>query len=153
MKITLLAALLALAGMLQAAKVSSVSVKMSDGTDLNTGDVIARCQVKVGDEFDPEQCARDVRALRDVGEYDNIVLKAEHLKQRASPEIHILFLRSVGGKPEQPCKRGIRILIMQSDLHIIPHRLPLKQPDILKGSGDPCLIDLDGRLSGDILFI
>ena len=78
MKITLLAALLAIAGMTQAAKVSSVSVKMSDGTDLNTGDVIARCQVKVGDEFDPEQCARDVRALRDVGEYDNIVLKAEH---------------------------------------------------------------------------
>ena len=78
MKITLLAAFLALVGMVQAAKVSSVSVKMSDGTDLNTGDVTARCQVKVGDEFDPEQCARDVRALRDAGEYDNIVLKAEH---------------------------------------------------------------------------
>ena len=77
MKRTLMAALIALAGIVQAAKVSSVTVKMSDGTDVNTGDVTARCQVKVGDEFDPEQCARDVRALRDAGEYDNIVLKAE----------------------------------------------------------------------------
>ena len=67
MKKTLLAALLALAGTVQAAKVTSVSVKMSDGSDV-TGDVTARCQVKVGDEYDPGQCARDVRALRDAGE-------------------------------------------------------------------------------------
>ncbi len=77
MKKTLLAALLALAGTVQAAKVTSVSVKMSDGSDV-TGDVTARCQVKVGDEYDPGQCARDVRALRDAGEYDNITVKVEH---------------------------------------------------------------------------
>ena len=78
MKTMLLAALLAFAGMAQAAKVSSVSVKMSDGSDVNTGDVAARCQVKVGDEYDPLQCSRDVRALRDAGEYDNITVEATH---------------------------------------------------------------------------
>ena len=77
MKKTLLAALLALAGMVQAAKVTSVNVKMSDGSAV-TGDVTARCQVKVGDEYDPAQCARDVAALRDTGEYDNITVKADH---------------------------------------------------------------------------
>ena len=77
MKKTLLAALLALAGMVQAAKVTSVNVKMSDGSGV-TGDVTARCQVKVGDEYDPSQCARDVRALRDTGEYEDITVKADH---------------------------------------------------------------------------
>ena len=77
MKKTLLAALLALAGMVQAAKVASVNVKMSDGSVV-TGDVTARCQVKVGDEYDPSQCARDVRALRDTGEYEDIAVKADH---------------------------------------------------------------------------
>ncbi len=77
MKKTLLAALLALAGTVQAAKVTSVAVRMSDGSDV-TGDVTARCQLKVGDEYDPQQCARDVRALRDTGEYDDIAVEAEH---------------------------------------------------------------------------
>ena len=40
MKRTLMAALIALAGIVQAAKVSSVTVKMSDGTDVNTGERI-----------------------------------------------------------------------------------------------------------------
>ena len=78
MRKMLLAAVLALAWSGQAAKVSSVTVRMSDGSDVNTGDVTARCQVKVGDEYDPGQCARDVRALRDSGEYDDIAVKAEH---------------------------------------------------------------------------
>ena len=47
-----------------AAKVSSVSVKLADGGE-DTGDVLARCMVKAGDEYDPQQCARDVRTLRD----------------------------------------------------------------------------------------
>ena len=59
-----------------AAKVASVSVKTEDGEE-QTGDVVARCQVKAGDEYDPQQCARDVRALRDAGEFDEITLKAD----------------------------------------------------------------------------
>ena len=78
MKRMLLAAAIALACAAQAARVASVTVKMSDGSTVNTGDVTARCQVKVGDEYDPSQCARDVRALRDTDEYDNITVKAEH---------------------------------------------------------------------------
>ncbi len=59
-----------------AAKVSSVSVKMSDGGE-DTGDVLARCMVKAGDEYDPQQCARDVRTLRDANEFEDISVKAE----------------------------------------------------------------------------
>ena len=61
----------------QAAKVSSVQVKAADGDVGDVGDVAARCQVRVGDEYDPAQCARDVRALRDAGEFDDITVKAE----------------------------------------------------------------------------
>ena len=62
-----------------AAKVSSVSVKLSDGGK-DAGDVLARCMVKAGDEYDPQQCARDVRALRDANEFENISVKAEQSK-------------------------------------------------------------------------
>ncbi len=59
-----------------AAKVASVSVKMADGGE-DTGDVLARCMVKAGDEYDPQQCARDVRTLRDANEFEDISVKAE----------------------------------------------------------------------------
>ena len=59
-----------------AAKVSSVSVKLADGGE-DTGDVLARCMVKAGDEYDPQQCARDVRTLRDANEFEDISVKAE----------------------------------------------------------------------------
>ena len=77
MKRMVLAAALAVAGMASAAKVASVSVKTADGDVEDVGDAAARCQVKVGDEYDPAQCARDVRALRDAGTFDDIVVKAE----------------------------------------------------------------------------
>ena len=77
MKRMVLAVALAVAGMASAAKVASVSVKAADGDGEDVGDAAARCQVKVGDEYDPAQCARDVRALRDAGTFDDIVVKAE----------------------------------------------------------------------------
>lgn len=77
MKRMVLAAALAVAGMASAAKVASVSVKTADGDVEDVGDAAARCQVKVGDEYDSAQCARDVRALRDAGTFDDIVVKAE----------------------------------------------------------------------------
>lgn len=76
MKRMILATALVVAGMASAAKVASVSVKTADGVE-DVGDAAARCQVKVGDEYDPAQCARDVRALRDAGTFDDIVVKAE----------------------------------------------------------------------------
>lgn len=77
MKRMVLTVALAVAGMASAAKVASVSVKAADGDVEDVGDAAARCQVKVGDEYDPAQCARDVRALRDAGTFDDIVVKAE----------------------------------------------------------------------------
>lgn len=77
MKRMVLVVALAVAGMASAAKVASVSVKAADGDVEDVGDAAARCQVKVGDEYDPAQCARDVRALRDAGTFDDIVVKAE----------------------------------------------------------------------------
>lgn len=77
MKRMVLAVALAVAGMASAAKVASVSVKAADGDVEDVGDAAVRCQVKVGDEYDPAQCARDVRALRDAGTFDDIVVKAE----------------------------------------------------------------------------
>ena len=59
-----------------AAKVSSVAVKLADGGE-DTGDVLARCMVKAGDEYDPQQCARDVRTLRAANEFEDITVKAE----------------------------------------------------------------------------
>jgi len=78
MKKLLLTSFAALMGAwaVQAARVSSVAVRMADG-DKNTGDVLARCQVKVGDEYDPQVCARDVRVLRDTGEFDEINVKVD----------------------------------------------------------------------------
>ena len=61
----------------QAAKVASVSVKTSDGSDEGVGDVVARCLVKAGDEYDPAQCARDARSLRDAGDFADIEVRAE----------------------------------------------------------------------------
>lgn len=76
-KILAAAAVLAAAMAAQAAKVASVTVKMADGSDDNVGDVVARCQVKAGDEYDSAQCARDVQALRDTNEFEDISVRAE----------------------------------------------------------------------------
>jgi len=63
----------------QAAKVASVTVKAADGRgEGNFGDAQAQCQVKPGDEYDPAQCARDVRAIRDLGKFDDITVKVEN---------------------------------------------------------------------------
>lgn len=72
----IMAAVLASACAIHAAKVSSVKVAGDGGTDVS--DVTARCEVKVGGEYDPAACARDVKALRDTGEYENISVEAKH---------------------------------------------------------------------------
>ncbi len=58
-----------------AAKVTSVRAVTAAGVDDGAGDVLSRCRIKPGDEFDDIQLARDVRALRDSGEFDEITAK------------------------------------------------------------------------------
>ena len=60
-----------------AEKISVVTIKNVDGSNSNTSDVLARCQVKAGDEYSPEACSRDVAALRDSGDFDSIFVTAE----------------------------------------------------------------------------
>ena len=55
-----------------AARIASVKAVSADGPDDNVGDVLARCRLKAGDEYDAQQSARDVRELRDSGEFDDI---------------------------------------------------------------------------------
>ena len=65
---------------LQAAKVVSVSARSSAAGDVDVSDVTARCEVKQGAEYDPSACARDVKALRDAGEYEDISVEAKHVE-------------------------------------------------------------------------
>ena len=60
-----------------AAKVASVRAVSTDGAEDSAGDVVSRCRVKAGDEYDAGQTARDVRALRDSGEFEDITVKVD----------------------------------------------------------------------------
>ena len=72
-------ALLAASLQLHAAKVVNVSARSSRAGDVSVSDVTARCEVKPGSEYDPAACARDVKALRDAGEYEDISVEAKHV--------------------------------------------------------------------------
>ena len=61
----------------EAVKVASVKAVSADGPDENIGDVISRCRVKPGQDYDAQQTSRDVRELRDSGEYDDVTVKVE----------------------------------------------------------------------------
>ena len=78
-KLTLAAAIAAATVQLYAAKVVNVSARLSKGGDADVSDVTARCEVKPGLEYDPAACARDVKALRDSGEYEDITVEAKHV--------------------------------------------------------------------------
>ena len=78
-KLTLAAAIAAATVQLYAAKVVNVSARLSKGGDADVSDVTARCEVKPGLEYDPAACARDVKALRDSGEYEDFTVEAKHV--------------------------------------------------------------------------
>ncbi|MCQ2388445.1 MAG: outer membrane protein assembly factor BamA [Kiritimatiellae bacterium] len=61
-----------------AAKVSSVTARTADGKAAGASDVLVRCEVKPGSEYDPAACARDVQALKNTGEYEDIAVEASH---------------------------------------------------------------------------
>ena len=79
MKRLLIALSLALVGSFaaEAAKIAAVRAVSADGRDENVGDVLARCRLKAGAEYDAQQCARDVRELRDSGEFEEITANVE----------------------------------------------------------------------------
>lgn len=71
---------------IHAAKVVNVSARSATGGDADVSDVTSRCEVKVGSEYDPAACARDVKALRDAGEYEDITVEAKHVPDGISVE-------------------------------------------------------------------
>ena len=73
---------------LGAAQVSSVVVRGTDGKVADYGDVLARCGTKVGEEYDSAQCARDIRALRDTGEFDDISVEVN----RGDKGVEVVFV-------------------------------------------------------------
>ena len=76
----LLVLTVAVAGALQlcAAKVVNVSARSVRSGDDDVSDVISRCEVKPGSDYDPAACARDIKALRDSGDYEDIAVEARH---------------------------------------------------------------------------
>ena len=64
---------------LHAAKVVNVTARSARGGDADISDVMARCEVKTGSQYDPAACARDVKALRDSGEYEDITVEAKYV--------------------------------------------------------------------------
>jgi len=71
-----------------AATISSVSVRGADGSAGDYGDVLARCSTKAGEEYDSAQCARDIRSLRDTGEFEDITVEAN----RTDKGVDIVFV-------------------------------------------------------------
>ncbi len=61
-----------------AAKVASVTARTADGKAADASDVLVRCEVKPGNEYDPAACARDVQTLKDTGDYEDIAVEASH---------------------------------------------------------------------------
>ena len=54
------------------AQVTDVKVRALDGFGGDVGSVVSRCQTKSGSEYDPMAVSRDVTALKDSGEYEDI---------------------------------------------------------------------------------
>ena len=83
-----LAAAVAVVTVLQihAAKVVNVSARSATAGDADVSDVTSRCEVKPGPEYDPAACARDVKALRDAAEYEDITVEARHVDGGISVE-------------------------------------------------------------------
>ena len=59
------------------AQVVDVSVKALDGFGGDTGSVASRCQTKVGSEYDPVTLSRDVKALKDSNDFEEISADAK----------------------------------------------------------------------------
>ena len=70
-----------------ATEVSEVKVKALDGFGGDTSSVATRCQTKVGATYDPVTVTRDVTALKDSGEFDEINADAK----RTAAGVEVIF--------------------------------------------------------------
>jgi len=70
-------AVLGTVGTVFAVDVTAVRVRPMDGFGGDTSSVISRCQTKAGKEYDPVTVTRDVTALKDSGEFEEITADAQ----------------------------------------------------------------------------
>ena len=70
-----------------AAEVTDVKIKILDGFGGDTGSVVSRCQTKVGAVYDPVTVTRDVNALKDSGEFEDISADA----RRTDSGVEVVF--------------------------------------------------------------
>ena len=77
MKTLILFAAVFAASSVLAAPVTEVKIRALDGFGGDVGSVISRCQTKAGSEYDPVTVSRDVTALRDSGEFEDIRVDAQ----------------------------------------------------------------------------
>ena len=71
-----------------AAKIKSVSVRVSDGFEGDVSDVLSCCETREGAEFSSERCARDVRALRETGRYDELFVET----RQDGEDVHVTYV-------------------------------------------------------------
>jgi len=90
MKTPILAAALFAASLLGAAQISEVKVRALDGFGGDVGAVVSRCQTKAGGEYDPVTVTRDVTALKDSGEFEDIRVDAQ--KSLVGDNVEVTFL-------------------------------------------------------------
>ena len=69
------------------AQVVDVKFKALDGFGGDTGSIASRCQTKKGQEYDPATLTRDVSALKDSSEFEDISADA----QRVNDGVEITF--------------------------------------------------------------
>ena len=74
--LSFLAALVAVSAA-SAAQVSEVKVRALDGFGGDVGSAVSRCQTRAGAEYDPAAVSRDVTALRDSGEFEDVQVDAQ----------------------------------------------------------------------------
>ena len=68
---------IAAVSVVSAAQVSEVKVRALDAFGGDVGSVVSRCQTKAGVEYDPVAVSRDVTALKDSGEFEDIRVDAQ----------------------------------------------------------------------------
>lgn len=90
--LSFLAALVAVSAV-NAAKVSEVKVRALDGFGGDVGSVVSRCQTKAGAEYDPMVVSRDVTALKDSGEFEDIQVDAQPTLSGGDIEVTFLVKR------------------------------------------------------------
>ena len=86
-KLTVFLAAVSAVACAHAAKVIGVQVRALDGFGGDTSSVLARCQTQEGAEYDPVTVSRDVTALNDSGEFQEISVDA----QRAADGVEVVF--------------------------------------------------------------